>query len=396
MISWLLLCIASGMAQWDAEDKATIVLEDTVAPRQSLVPSDSAHASTGDSAFVDFKKSGSGSEWNAFPAKESDPARQFSIFNHGKMLEIGLSLNYFHYNEHIEINSLVQDFIDTFGRIPQIKGQPKSTEYGGVFGFTFNSWFYSRNSHLFIRPKFSAIFGIGNAYDGSSQPDTLLDPNTHEVIGMEFKPKVDNKNNYFISTGLDIGMGFPKAGFPLGLYTGIDFKFWYRDMLMYGDINTATSGITYAEMYYWFSVPVGLLITKPVSVTTVLGMDARMDLMFFGQMKNILSSSSSDVTFDFPAVTLGNRVSYKIELFAQKRVSDRVSIKFSPYAMVYGFGKSTTDIATVSIPGYGTESMGSFWEPASGTIWAGFNFSMVFMPGSKPALSENTLPKSNE
>lgn len=300
---------------------------------------------------------------------------KFSIFSMSKMLELGVSCEYFYYNEYIDLDEYGRSFQYKNGRPPKIIGKPKSAEYGGVFGFNVNSWFFPHGSPLFIRPKFSFLVGLGNAYDGSSQAQPFADSLTGDTIGIRYLPHADSKNNYFLAIGSDIGVGFPKAGCPFGVYTGIDARFWYRDMMLNTDKTDQTSGITNAETYYWFSVPLGLFFTKPVSVKTVVGFDARIDLMFFGTMNYLLSQASSGQSVNYPAVTLGNRASYTLELFSQFKTNDVIAWKISPYVKVYGFGKSESETATTSFD----NTRFSFFEPSSATLLAGCAINVLIM-----------------
>jgi hypothetical protein len=301
---------------------------------------------------------------------------KFSLFNQRNIIGIGPSLSYFYYNEHLDIDPIIQEFRSLHTYEPAIAGTPKSTEYGAVLGFTMNSMWVFRTPSLLLRSRFAMLFGIANTYDGSSQADTSQAPGT-----ITFTPIKDQKNNLFITGGIDLGYAFSTEKWPWALYSGIDAKIWYRDMTLYSQqLSSATS----SELYYWFSVPLGALVTRPVSPHLLLGCDARIDFMFYGRMQ-ASETSPYGGSLDFPILRLGDRASYRLDAFLQTRPSGSVSFKFGPYVMLYGFAQSNTD--TVTIPGgdYGsTDQRVAFWEPESASFLVGINFQVEFLRG-RPA-----------
>jgi hypothetical protein len=310
------------------------------------------------------------------PAEELVPAL-FSLFNYGKTVAIGPVATYFYYNEYIEIDPMVQLFRNEYLRAPQIMGTPKSSEYGTVIGVNFALSRFLPRPHLLIRPRVALLLGMGSTYDGSDMGQLYYD-SAGTTVGIQFTPHKDQKDNIFVMGGCDIGYVFSNAALPTAVYSGLDVKLWYRDMILYSDQGNVPPGTTMSETYYWFSIPVGAIIIKPLSGRWLLGAEPRVDLMFFGQMKINESVPGSDVTFDYPAVTLGSKASFRLDVFAQCRLGSSMSLKFGPYAMVYGFGKSNTDTATASMYGQ-TVGRAAFLEPASASYWVGFNLQAVFL-----------------
>jgi hypothetical protein len=295
--------------------------------------------------------------------------RLFSLFDYGKIVAIGPSLSYFYYNEHVDINPLIQEYLNQHAYAPAIAGTPKSTEYGGVLGFNMTISRSISKPRLFVRTKFGMLFGIATTYDGSTQGDTTKTTGT-----ITFSSVSDQKNNFFLSGGLDLGYVFSNMKCPWTVYTGIDAKVWYRDMTMY---KQQSSGISMSEMYYWFSVPLGAVITKPVSPSLLLGVEPRVDLMFYGKMQ--VSMSGYGVSLDFPTLKLGNRASYRLDAFVQTRPGQSVSLRFGPYVMLYGFSQSNTDtVFQASYGGYPAQRA-AFCEPASASFWIGFLFQVAFL-----------------
>ncbi|HUI92671.1 MAG TPA: hypothetical protein VLX68_10525 [Chitinivibrionales bacterium] len=325
------------------------------------------------------------------PEEQTFP--RFSLFNYGKTIAVGPQASYFYYNEHIEIDPLVQQFRDQYLRSPKISGEPKSSEYGGMLGVNFGITRYLPGPHLLIRPRVALLVGMGNTYDGSEQGGVL--DSAGVPVGIEFVPHKDQKDNIFLMGGCDIGYVFTNASWPTAVYSGLDAKLWYRDMVLYSEQAYVPPGTTMSETYYWFSVPIGAVITKPLSGRWLLGIEPRVDLMFFGQMQITEDVTGSDVSYNYPAVTLGSKASFRLDLYMQTRLGSSISLKFGPYAMLYGFGKSNTDTATASVYGEPAEKM-SFWEPASASYWIGFNLQVLFLknpihggPSSSPGQKES-------
>jgi len=297
--------------------------------------------------------------------------RPFSLFHYNEITTIGLTLGYFTYNEIISLTDDIQQFTDQFGFKPEISGAPKSTETGTVFGLSAEKTFYFWKDRMLLRPKASFLFGYNTSYDGSTQQQMLVSDNG-DTIGFGYDPIKYTKNNFFLDAGCDVGYVFPQEHLPFTLYSGIDFKLWYRDLLASGGQLTYSTGVNNSETYYWFNVPIGIMMTKPMSPTLVLGIDARLDWMVYGTMKVSMSDGSS--SDDYPAVTLGNRPSFKLELFSQSKSSDDRAYKFSPYVIWYGFEKSNTEIATSS-----DQTSHMFLEPASRSFVVGITVSLVFL-----------------
>jgi hypothetical protein len=296
--------------------------------------------------------------------------RLFSLFDYGKIVAIGPSLSYFYYNEHIDINPLIRDFRDQFMVQPAIIGTAKSSEYGTVYGFNLSVARSIRKIHLFLHSKFGMLFGIANTYDGSSPAyaDTSGGP------FITFSPRKDQKNNLFLMGGCDLGYAFPAMKNPVAVYSGIGAKVWYRDMTMYSQQSSSTS----SELYYWFSVPLGAVVTKPVSPHLLIGVEPRVDLMFYGKMQ--ASTSGYGSTINYPALTLGNRASYRLDAFVQTRPGESVSFRFGPYVMLYGFAQSNTDTVTrVPYGGGYPAQQAAFYKPASASFWIGFLFQVAFL-----------------
>lgn len=307
-----------------------------------------------------------------------DDDRIFSLFNYAKIAATGSSLSWLYYKEHPDINPIIRQFRNLYLIQPSIIGTPKSNEYGAVMGFNLDIARFVQKPHLFVRSRFALLLGIANTYDGSLQPVADTAGGTGSIV---FTPKTEQKNNIFICGGIDVGPAFADAKCPWTAYTGLDLKVWYRDMT---SSSEQSAGGSSSELYYWLSVPLGMIITKPVSPRLLLGCEPRVDFMFYGRMQASESDENTG-SVNFPALTLGNRASFRVDAFLQTRLGSTVSLRFGPYVMLYGFAQSNTD--TVTLPGnYGGPGYReTFTEPESASLWIGINFMFAFLRNSIPA-----------
>jgi hypothetical protein len=305
------------------------------------------------------------------PADAGQQIRPFTLFDYGEIISLGLSLDYLYYNENIDLSDENRSFKDHFGYAPQLSGAPKSTEYGVLIGLRGGATFYSLENKLFLQPRAAVLLGFGNTYDGSLQAQPMLGHTMGDTVGLEFDPYKFTKNNFFLHAGCDLGYSFPYFNFPFAIYTGLDFKLWYRDLIDNQGVLYYTTNVANSETYYWLGVPLGVLFTKPVSPKLVLGMDASVTVMFTGGM-NVAMTAADGSPINYPSVTLGNRASLKAELFMQKKLDERLSVKFAPYFLWYGFGKSNTETASASGSGNGVSNNQMFFEPSSTSYLMGF------------------------
>jgi hypothetical protein len=309
--------------------------------------------------------------------EETPPApelNKLSPFSSDRVHYLGLSLDYFSY---AEVSNLSEIFSDSM-TLPVI-GAPKSTEYGFLFGLDYQGAFRKHGSPWLFRPNVAVQFGIQQTYDGSTQALPLTDRHGNDTA-FQFLPVKFYKTNYFIQAGTDIGYCLTHAFMPFYAYSGIKFKFWYRDMLP--DTTSYSNQITNAEEYYWFSFPLGLALSKPISPNLALGIDACLDLMFYGQMQALLSSWDSENTYETksPAVTLSNRPGFRFEFSITYKTENDNVFQFAPYFTLYSFGQSETETSQnyvngVYVPGQDQQ----FSEPSSSTWLLGAKLRILFM-----------------
>lgn len=309
------------------------------------------------------------------PEDESiEPAvDNLSPFSSDKMNSFGFSLDYFSYAEQTSLSDVFSD------GIPQnIQGAPKSTEYGLLFGLNYQGAMRQHGSSILYRPNLEAQIGIHQTYDGSTQVEPIFD-SLGRTIGYQFFPVKFYKSNYFVQAGCDVGYCRTHAILPFYIYTGIKGRLWYRDMV--ADTTTYSNQITNSEMYYWFSVPVGLALSIPASPNLAIGIDASCDLMFFGQMQAFLSGSDPDTSFstNSPAVTLGNRMGYQVEVSLTYKSDNGTIFRFAPYVNVYSFGRSETETSKSYSNGSYAGTSQDFFEPSSSSWLVGMKFQVVLL-----------------
>ena len=291
---------------------------------------------------------------------------------------VGISFDYFSYAEVIHLSDIFSGYPD--GYPPNfVQGAPKSHEYGLMFGFDYQGSLRKHGSPVLFRPTLEVQFGIHQTYDGSTQALPVYDT-FGDTVGFQFLPYKIYKKNYFVQAGLDVGYCRTHATVPYYLYSGIKGKLWYRDMV--ADTTSYSNQITSSEMYYWFSAPLGIALSIPVSPDLAVGLDASCDLMFYGQMQLLLSSWDTEHTWKTvaPAVTLGDRAGLRVEFSITYKSANENVFQFAPYFTMYSFGQSENELSKnyedgVYIPGQDQ----SFGEPSSATWLLGAKFRIVFM-----------------
>jgi hypothetical protein len=298
------------------------------------------------------------------PADAGQPVRPFTLFDYSEVISFGLSVDYLYYNENVDLSDEIRNFTYHFGRAPLFSGAPKSTEYGFLIGLRGGGTFYSLENKLFLRPRVAVLLGFGNTYDGSLQGQPLLN-STGDTTGISFDPYKFNKNNFFLHAACDLGYSFPLYNFPFVIYTGLDFKLWYRDLIASQDVLYYAAGVANSETYYWLGIPLGVLVTRPVNPKLVVGMDASATVMLTGGMSVTMTAADGSAA-NYPAVTLGNRTYLMVELFTQNKLNDRLAVKFAPYFIWYSFGKSNIETATSGLDAQ------TFFEPSSDSYLMGF------------------------
>jgi hypothetical protein len=305
------------------------------------------------------------------------PEHNLSPFSSDRVHYLGVSLDYFSYAEVSNLTDVFPGYPDNYP--PNfIQGAPKSTEYGLLFGLDYQGVLRKHGSPWLFRPNIDVQFGIHQTYDGSTQAETVLN-RIGDTIGFKFEPVKFYKNNYFIQTGLDVGYCWTHAIVPFYAYSGLKGKFWYRDMTP--DSVSYSNQITNSEMYYWFSAPIGLAISIPVSPNIALGLDVCCDLMFYGQMQALYSwwDPENNFTTKSPAVTLSNRAGVHLEFSITFKLTDKTAFQFAPYFTKYAFGQSETEIQQSFNNGMSVGPNVSFSEPSSSTWLLGAKFRMALM-----------------
>jgi hypothetical protein len=299
-----------------------------------------------------------------------------SPFTSDRVHYLGLSLDYFSY---AEVSTLDDIFGDNQPLL--IIGAPKSTEHGLMFGFNYQGSIRQHGSPILFRPDLEVQIGIHQTYDGSTQALPIFDQHGDTIPGeFQFLPVKIYKSNYFAQAGVDIGYCLTHTFPQYYFYSGIKGKLWYRDLI--ADTTSYANQITNSEVYYWFSIPIGLTLSMPVSPNFAWGIDASCDLMFKGYMQVLNSLVNPDSTYKTvsPTVNLGNRVGFHVEFPITYKSANENIFRFTPYFTIYSFGHSETEISQSFVNGVYTQgSDQAFSEPSSASWLLGVKFQLVFM-----------------
>lgn len=314
-----------------------------------------------------------------FTNKYQSIKHQFNPLAYGRRLSFGIHIPYMYYHEKIPSGDDIRFFEDLYGQPPEfIEGKPKSTEYGLSGGFAFKYFRIFPSSGIMFSPQFSLILGPGNTYDGSKQGETITN-SSGDAIGIRYKPFDTTKTNVFFNTEIDIGFSNHTYLTSFALFSGIRYSFWNRDLGSNAQIDNY-------ENYYWASIPIGAMVYRPIGSQWVLGLEGVVDFMFYGAMQAELHARmNKSVGINFPEVSLGNKLGYRIELMIGKQISERLLFQIMPFVYIYGFGKSEHKYASISGLDYSSDESDNlimFNEPESATVLIGINFSfnLLFSP----------------
>jgi hypothetical protein len=309
-------------------------------------------------------------------------AQQFSLFDYDQTFSISGSWSYFHYNEATDLNTLIDGFVSEFHREPLLNGAPKSSEYGSLWGLSTAGTFYSRITQLFFKPKIAGFAGMGMQYDGTTQEQFMVDEAGNK-IGLEFDGVLFPKNNFFLTVGSDFGFAVAHCRFPFAIYSGFEYGVWWRSLLDNGTNYAPT--VANHETYSWWDIPLGVIITDPVSPTLLFGLDVRAGLRTAGYMQNTFNSGAGDSVYYYPQVTLDNqasldqKTSLRVALFMETKYDEHSAVKFAPYFELYHFGQSDWATGTATATSGGPPSPKSFYEPNSTTYMIGLDISVEFL-----------------
>lgn len=158
-------------------------------------------------------------------------------------------------------------------------------------------------------------------YDGQTQGGTPLKTDSDAVI---------------IDTHAKFGIAFSPAR-NHGPYTGLGFRYWFRNIRSGKDINgNSVAGLL--EQYYWNYGLLGYMGKFQTSENIALGFDVRATHMLNGKMHvNFLGYKN----YDNAQVNLGNRAGLRLAWSIQKKLRNNELI-VSPYYEILDIGKSNT------------------------------------------------------
>jgi hypothetical protein len=285
---------------------------------------------------------------------------------------MSICVHHLSYNEKILQDDILNSFTLQHGSPPDtVVGNAKSTESGLLYGFLFKYMKRFQKSGIFIRPQVELSLGFNNSYQGSTQDQPVSD-DINQNTGIHFKIIDTVKNNIFLNTEFDMGYSSTNSHLPFALYSGLRLALWLRDM-------PSNEAFANNESYYRWSVPVGLIINKPVSNCWSLGCDLTFDLMFSGGMDAVMGTENNgnedeiEIEIGIPEVSLSNRCGYRLELCADGLITERVSLHFAPYLNYYRFGKSNSGYPPIN------ENAATRIPAECTTIMAGMNITFTIL-----------------
>lgn len=288
------------------------------------------------------------------------PRRQFAL---------ELRTNYFHYDEKFP----EEDIRAAYGH--NVRGTPKSTEYGLCLGTGFQGKITGNHVPLQMRFGFNLDLGAMHTYDGAILSKVSYD-SYGRVVDAEILPYTFEKNNYFIAAL--VGFGWCEQfgdALAVTLWSGYNARLWVRDLLDPEDEDLERL----AEYYYWLYLPIGLELFLATQGTFTIGISTVLDIMLGGRMKVFHEIDSPGIELEYPPVKLGRRLGLRISPEFIFRPSGAFSISISPQVNFSGFGKSNTEDVVLHFQGESIK-FAEFYEPASRTVWGGLGVSVVLTP----------------
>lgn len=195
-------------------------------------------------------------------------------------------------------------------------------------------------------------------YDGQTQGGTPVKTNSDALI---------------IDTHFKMGLNFDPS-FDRGqkLYTGMGYRYWYRNILSGRDINgSPVAGLL--EEYRWFYGLLGYEVHFDASNNVKVGFDFRLTKMFNAKMDvDFLGFRGYDDT----SVKLGNKVGARLAMPVAIKMRDS-SLIVTPFYEIIDIGKSNTVSLTRNGNLIDDDSNGFYdgvLEPRSETRNAGIEF----------------------
>jgi hypothetical protein len=211
----------------------------------------------------------------------------------GQHFETGVALYYFDYVEDCP---------------PPLK----STEEDLILG-SYAAYTYAGDENSFFGRLRLEFAYAATAYDGTDQKGTPLKGTTV---------------NGFITGEINLGYQLTsrsKSSFHLTPYSGIGYKFRYRDLG------------SYSEEYSWGYVPLGLLLEKDFGNRWSVALDASLRFMFDGQIKVNFSNYNSGL--NNPKGNLGDKTGYKLAMPLIYHVGQQWAIALTPWYEFSALGR---------------------------------------------------------
>jgi hypothetical protein len=267
-------------------------------------------------------------------------------------LYVALNQYYYHYSELFDEKTL-----SMLGN-HEIRGEPKSDEYGATTMMSLSGTLFSRGHPLYA----SAFFEMGggtHTYNGATQ-ETVVEGNDTIFIATPITVK---KNNEFTAWGLFAGPYFFLNNLFYGLQTGIEYQYWKRKLF------------SMKEKYRWWYVPFIAQTEYQLTPAVSIGCNCTFRLMVSGTMEIDFGQESMMDYMEIPVLSLGKRHGFTIELPLRTALTNIFGLEFKPWLELRPSGISNVD--TMRLYDGIEERKAPFLEPASESYSIGVSISLV-------------------
>jgi hypothetical protein len=195
----------------------------------------------------------------------------------------------------------------------------KSDEKGVLPGIHCSYAYQGMKNPFYGRLLFEYTAGKTD-YDGTTQAGSPLQTKTY---------------NRFESWEGNIGLRFqPDPGHlqaQVTFYTGVGYRYWNRGL---------GGQAPFSEEYSWKYIPVGMLISYPISKKWRGEVEMAAWFIFDAAIK--VNLSEADPNYNNPQAALGNTLGWRIEVPFHYQFSKHWSLNIVPSFENYSFGKSDT------------------------------------------------------
>lgn len=293
------------------------------------------------------------------------PDGNFNPLSYQSRILISGCFHYFNYEKYITSNFVEKNFIRQYGYAPDtIWGEHKSNDYGFLFGLWFKCMKRFYPSGIFVRPQVQICLGP-DRYKGIVNADQF-----HE--GVLYTSGSTLKETLLFHVANDLGYCNVNKIVPFGIYSGIRFSYWNRDVVTpFENYNSSD----------WTSFPLGLILYKPLGPRLALGLDISTDYIVGGDVHSVIYSEDNYQTYYEEKLPFGDNSGYRFEFTAEFLMKKWLSLQITQFVNIYKFREGNFGNAWIeSTNESGSTTKGStfpYHEPGSGIFMVGCNFTFT-------------------